>query len=128
VTLKLRYADFDTRTRARTLTQPTNDEQRLFATVRGLLKGAWTRALPIRLVGVALPNLSGPSRQLALFAGESPPRPVGPAIDAVRARFGYDAIRLGATGSTRWLEQRPATPDSPVKKGGESPPGDADFE
>ena len=128
VTLKLRYADFDTRTRARTLAQPTNDEQRVFATVRGLLKGAWTRKLPIRLVGVALSNLSGPSRQLALFGAESPPRPVGPAIDAVRARFGYDAIRLGATGSTRWLEQRPAPPDSPVRNADESPPDDPDFE
>ena len=117
VTLKLRYSDFETLTRARTLDQPTNEEQRVFATVRQLLKGAWTRKLPIRLVGVALSNLSGPSRQLALFGGESQPRSIGPAIDAVRARFGYDAIRLGATGDTRWLEQRPATPDSPVKKG-----------
>jgi DNA polymerase-4 len=128
VTLKVRYADFDTRTRARTLARPTNEEQRVFATVRGLLKGAWTRKLPIRLVGVALSHLSGPSRQLALFDGESQPRSVGPAIDAVRSRFGYDAIRLGATGNTRWLEQRPATPDSPVEKGDEHLPDDSDFE
>ncbi|MHC4769457.1 MAG: DNA polymerase Y family protein, partial [Planctomycetota bacterium] len=128
VTLKLRYSDFKTLTRARTMAQPTNQEQRVYATVRRLLKGAWTRRLPIRLVGVALSNLSGPSPQLALFGGESQSRSVGPAIDAVRARFGYDALRLGATGHTSWLEQRPATPHSPVKKGRESPPEDPDFE
>jgi len=127
VTLKLRYADFDTLTRARTLDQPTNQEQRVYATVRRLLKNAWTRKQPIRLVGVALSKLSGPSAQLDLFGGESQPRSIGPAIDAVRARFGYDAIRLGATGKTRWLEQRPATPDSPVRKGHENPPEDPDF-
>jgi DNA polymerase-4 len=112
VTLKLRYSDFQTLTRTRTMGQPTNEEPRVYATARRLLEGAWTRRLPIRLVGVALSNLSGPSPQLALFAGESQPRSVGPAIDTVRARFGYDAIRLGATGDTRWLEQR-SPPDPP---------------
>jgi DNA polymerase-4 len=128
VTLKLRYADFKTLTRARTLAQPTNEEQRVFATVRGLLKRAWTRKAPIRLVGVALSSLSGPSLQLALFGGESQPRSIGPAIDVVRARFGYDAIRLGATGKTRWLEQRPAAPGSRARKGHELPPDDPALE
>ena len=109
MTLKLRYADFETLTRSRTLAQPTDEEQRVYATVRRLLKGAWTRRLPVRLVGVALSHLSGASPQLALFGGESRPRSIGEAIDAVRARFGYDAVRLGAPGRTRWLEQRRTT-------------------
>ncbi len=128
VTLKLRYADFETLTRSRTLAQPTNEEQRVYATIRRLLKGAWTRRLPIRLVGVALSHLSGASPQLPLFDGEPQPRAIGPAIDAVRARFGYDAVRLGAPGRTRWLEQRPATPDSHAERGHEPLPGDPDSE
>lgn len=123
--MKLRYSDFETLARARTMGQPTNEEQRVYATARRLLKGAWTRKLPIRLLGVALSNLSGPSPQLSLFDGGSPRRSVGTAIDAVRARFGYDAIRLGATGRTRWLEQRP---DSPVKKGQGHRPENPDDE
>lgn len=116
VTLKIRYSDFETLTRSRTLDQPTHEEERVHAAVRQLLKGAWTRRRPLRLVGVALSNLSGPSRQLDLFGDEPPSRSIGPAIDAVRARFGYDAIRLGATGNTRWLEQRPAHPPSPPSR------------
>ena len=54
---------------------------------------------------------------LELFDDDSRSRFVGLAIDAVRARFGYDAIRLGTTGSSRWLEQRPAA-------GGSSPDDD----
>jgi DNA polymerase-4 len=127
VTLKLRYSDFRTLTRSRTLPLPTNEELRVFETVRHLLKGAWTRRLPLRLVGVALSKLSGPSGQLDLFGGPSRPRSVGPAIDAVRARFGYDAVRLGATGSTRWLEQRPATPDSTEGRNHTRPPEDPDL-
>lgn len=128
VTLKIRYSDFQTLTRARTLDPPTNEEQRLFATVRMLLKRAWTRKLPLRLVGVALSNLSGPSRQLDLFAGESRTRSVSPAIDAVRARFGYDAIHLGATGETRWLEQRPPTTGSSTDESDEDQSEDPDLE
>ncbi len=128
VTLRLRYSDFETLTRARTLAQPTNEERRVYETVRGLLKRAWTRPRPIRLVGVALSNLSGPSAQLALFGGSSAPRSIAPAVDALRTRFGYDAVRLGATGSTRWLEQRPAPPDSPVNKADGRGPEDPDLE
>jgi DNA polymerase-4 len=110
VTLKMRYSDFETLTRAQTLDRPTNEEKLVYAAVRRLLDEAWTRKRALRLVGVALSNLSGTSRQLDLFADGSRSRPVGPAIDAVRERFGYDAIRLGTTGRSRWLEQRPADP------------------
>jgi DNA polymerase-4 len=127
VTLKLRYADFQTLTRSRTLPRPTNEERRVFATCRRLLAEAWTRRRPLRLIGVALSHLSGPSRQLDLFAGPSEARPVGRAVDTVRARFGYDAIRLGATGRTRWLEQRTAHTDSIGMKGRGRPPEDPDI-
>ncbi len=59
VTLKLRYSDFKTLTRSKTLDQPTNDERQIHACVLELLEKAWARKLPIRLVGVALSNLEG---------------------------------------------------------------------
>jgi hypothetical protein len=49
-------------------------------------------------------------------------------MDAVRERFGYDAIRLGATGTTRWLEQKGADHDLPARKGPEPPSGEPDPE
>jgi hypothetical protein len=56
------------------------------------------------LVGVALSGLQAPTQQLGLPFTE-PARPsAGAAIDAVRERFGYDAIRLGGTGKSRsWV-------------------------
>ena len=128
VTLKMRYADFETLSRTRTLEEPTNEEKRVYEAVRALLAEAWTRRKALRLVGVALSNLSGPSRQLGLFEDDCGRRPVGPAIDAVRERFGYDAIRLGTTGPSRWLEQRPAGAGSPSDDAEEEDPSSREPE
>ncbi|MCP4898820.1 MAG: hypothetical protein GY906_17760, partial [bacterium] len=120
VSLKLRYSDFETLTRSRTLSQPANDEQRVYGYVLHLLKTAWTRELPIRLVGVSLSNLEGPSSQLAFAFAEEHQRSIGTAIDAVRSRFGYNAIRLGATGESRWLEQKEESPEVAEAEGEEN--------
>ena len=103
VQLKLRYADFHTITRARTL-HPTNIEAVVFSCVTGLYRKARTRELPIRLLGVQLSNLVGQDHQLALPFGGVKERPnVGAAIDAVRTRFGYDAIRFGSAKKSSWI-------------------------
>ena len=68
----------------------------VYATARALLERAWTRQTRIRLLGVGLSNLITGDDQLALpFARDERP-PVGRALDQVRERFGYEAIRLGA--------------------------------
>ncbi|GDX82293.1 DNA polymerase IV [Deltaproteobacteria bacterium] len=96
VTVKIRYDDFSTFTRGRS-GPPTNAERDVLALASSLLRGAWDGRRRVRLLGVQLANLSaapadGEPAQLPLF----PPRPrAGVAIDAVRERFGYEAIRLG---------------------------------
>lgn len=93
VTLKLRYADFNTLTRSHTMT-PTNSELRVFPLVRSLFASARTRHLPIRLLGIALSNLEHHAVQLSLFddAGR-----LHDSVDQVRERFGYDALRLASS-------------------------------
>jgi hypothetical protein len=59
---------------------------------RRLLSGAWSRRVSIRLLGVALSNLVGPDRQLQLPFGAQDAC-ASSAIDRVRQRFGYAAIR-----------------------------------
>jgi DNA polymerase-4 len=93
VTLKLRYTDFHTITRARTIA-PTSVDFELHRAVLALYREARTRPLPIRLLGVALARLRLDDTQLALFdAGEQR----GLAVDRVRERFGYDAVHLAST-------------------------------
>ena len=55
VTLKLRYSDFKTITHAQSI-EPTNDDTIVSRTARSLLHSAYTRKLPIRLIGVRLTN------------------------------------------------------------------------
>lgn len=105
IVLKVRTSDFRTTTHSRTLPHGTHHEPAVAAVVASLLAEAWSQDLPIRLLGVGLSGLDRVGAQLSLPLGG--PRPaVGAAIDEVRARFGYDALRLGATtasgGRTTW--------------------------
>jgi len=94
VTLKLRYADFETLTRSRTIA-PTTVEGAVFACIRKLFHSNYDRVRRVRLVGVCLSKLVSDKRQLTLpFAAEEGPK-VSNAIDEVRGRFGFDAIHLG---------------------------------
>lgn len=90
VTLKLRYADFQTLLRSRTIT-PTCSELELYPVVRALFERARRRRTAIRLLGIALSNLGPHSEQLSLFPGDAP---LHGAIDGVRERYGYDALRI----------------------------------
>jgi DNA polymerase-4 len=96
VTLKLRYADFQTLTRSRTIL-PTSSELELYPVVRQLFARHRRRRTAIRLLGVALSNLGPYDVQLRLFGDD---RRLHGAVDGVRQRFGYDALRLALGRST----------------------------
>ena len=67
VAIKLRYADFTTLTRQMSLAVPTDDEQAIYRAARTLLRRAWQRGRPVRLLGVAGRDLSPPAGQLPLL-------------------------------------------------------------
>ncbi|GAC1459105.1 MAG: DNA polymerase IV [Candidatus Limnocylindrales bacterium] len=102
ITLKLRVAPFETRTRQRTLAEPTHDDLRLYETARALLRAALAadraagRVAPVRLVGVSASGLVA-GEQLGLFESARTAR-LNAALDAVRDRFGDTALdRVSAT-------------------------------
>lgn len=108
VTLKVRTADFKTLQRA-VSSSPTTDERVVFRRVHQLLVRAWDGRKGVRLVGVALSNFVDQAAQLELplapDADTRGPRRVNEAVDAVRERFGYEAIGRGA--------MRSRSPESP---------------
>lgn len=99
VTLKLRYADFHTLTRSRTIA-PTSSEVELYPNLKQMLEAARTRPLPVRLLGVQLSNL-GVFEQLSLFDHHEKAAAV---VDQIRARYGFSivtlATQLGGAGKT----------------------------
>ena len=69
VSVKVRYSDYSTITRARTLALPTSDAGTLFEAVLTLLRKTEVGSRPVRLLGVGCSNLDAASQgQLMLFA------------------------------------------------------------
>ena len=95
VTLKIRYADFKTITRAETV-PATNDDPAVFRTACALLRRGYTRKLPLRLLGVQLSHfLDEQDRERELFAATDRRAPVLDAVEKIREKFGDDVIHVG---------------------------------
>jgi len=96
VTLKLRVAPFETRSRQRTLADPTDDDLVIFHAARTLLRDALAsdRAAghesPVRLVGVSVSGITE-GQQLGLFESGRASR-LNDALDAVRKKFGEGSL------------------------------------
>lgn len=101
VTLKLRYSDFRTLTRGKTVC-PTHSEREVYPVVMDLLAAARPRkGSRIRLLGIQLSNLGVFDEQLDLFEGAER---LHDAVDEIRSRFGFDILRSGSAvigGSSR---------------------------
>ncbi|HEU5034555.1 MAG TPA: DNA polymerase IV [Mycobacteriales bacterium] len=96
VALKVRFADFTTITRSRTLREPTDIAREVFDTARQLYEALGLQRARIRLVGVRVEGLvAGGStpRQLALSGGGEEWRAAEQAADKAAARFGAGAVR-----------------------------------
>jgi DNA polymerase IV len=98
VTLKLRFANFRTITRARTLDAATDTDTELHQVATELLERLQLGRAPVRLAGVSASNLQRADAPVQLRLG--PERPgweaAVRAADAVRARFGDGAIDLAS--------------------------------
>ncbi len=95
VTLTIRYADFHTITRRRTLPEPTELDSVVFAVARQLLARHRDPAQKVRLIGVSLSSLTHPSTQLPLFDAERHARlhRLARATDRLRDRFGFEKVQ-----------------------------------
>jgi len=100
VNLKLRFSNFETITRAKTLPEPTQSSQSVRETARQLLNDVDTGQRGIRLLGVGVSNLSrNKPVQKTLFDQESDDksRRLDQTTDQIKDKFGHDAVRRGAS-------------------------------
>ncbi|MFU8826350.1 MAG: DNA polymerase IV [Brevefilum sp.] len=96
VQIKLRWADFTTITRQKTLPSPTNLDNEIYTMAAELFGENWPRGKPVRLIGVGVSNLSPPFRQLSLWDDQHAREgKLLSAVDALRERYGREIIQRG---------------------------------
>lgn len=94
ISIKLRYSDFQTLTRMKTI-KATDDDNIIFNNAWSLLKNAYTRRVAVRLIGVRLTNFSPYSEQEFLFEDyEIKRKKILRAVTRIRDKYGYEIIRF----------------------------------
>ncbi len=97
VSIKLRYSDFVTLTRSKTI-KPSDDDKIIYETALKLFRTAYTRRVSIRLIGIHLTKFSEFSEQEELFEDEDIIRKkMFRAVTKIRDKFGFSSINFGNT-------------------------------
>ncbi len=98
VAIKIRYGDFEQAVKSRTVRSPVNDTMSLFQEAIHLYRQVFTRRVAIRLIGLSVSNLVSVTRQTDLLDPDAERREqANTGIDAIRARYGFNAIDFGDT-------------------------------
>jgi DNA polymerase-4 len=126
VQIKLRYSDFSTFTRSRTLDQATQIDADLAAAARGLFHKAWT-GKPIRLLGVYAQSLEATEGQTNLLFNDKTEawRKTLRAVDRIRDKYGNEIVSLAAGMNAGFRTRVHENPENLPGKGppGKGPPG-----
>lgn len=97
VAVKVRYADFRTESRSRTLPTLSDHDDDFWPVAADLFDRIHTRRVSVRLVGASLSHFAPAGRQLGLFgeAGYDRRTRFYRSVDGVRDRFGFSALVTG---------------------------------
>lgn len=107
VQLKARYADFTTVTRALTLAAPTDTTAAIWRAASLLLDRLPRPGAALRLLGVGVSGFTGATAEQAdLFAAAPAADGIDRVADAIREKFGADAMRRAGT-----IRADPSGPD-----------------
>ncbi|MDD4425893.1 MAG: DNA polymerase IV, partial [Mariniphaga sp.] len=100
ITIKIRYANYDTHTIQQKLAYTAFDHT-LIETARALFKRLYQRRMLVRLIGVKLGGLISGAQQLNLFDNNEKQVKLYLSMDKIRRRYGVNAIRR-ASGIERY--------------------------
>ncbi len=99
VSIKLRYSDFTTLTRAKSI-KPTDDDKIIYDAAVSLFRKAFTRRVGIRLIGIHLSGLNHFTEQCFLFEDEKIIRQrMLRAVMKIRDKYGFNIIHIGKSGN-----------------------------
>lgn len=94
--IKIRYPDFTTYSRRKTINQYVNDTEKIYNTAKELLLNNNLLSKPIRLLGVGVTNLSQKTdKQLSLFEKDKKSELLDKTITEIKNKFGNKSLRRG---------------------------------
>jgi DNA polymerase IV len=107
LTLTIRYAGFETHTRAKTLSEARQLDGDIFAVFQELFRRHRDAKRKVRLLGISLSGLTHGNEQLDLLEKERRERlaKLTMAADRLRDRFGFGKVQFGGSLSADRLEQ-----------------------
>lgn len=94
VAVKIRYADFETFTRQKTVS-PVNTEKPLLDHVLMLFERSYQKGRPVRLLGIRYTHLSDGAKERDLFHQAEGDRKLTKTLDEIKEKFGIDSILRG---------------------------------
>jgi DNA polymerase-4 len=104
LTVRVRYSDFSQETHGRSLAEATDLEHPFYPLVGDLLRAAWRKRQPLRLVGVKFSGVEEKPAQLEMFAEpDEKRRRLAGVVDALNGRRDGPAVRPA-------VQLRPADP------------------
>ncbi|HEU0039329.1 MAG TPA: DNA polymerase IV [Verrucomicrobiae bacterium] len=108
LTLTIRYAGFETHTRAKTLAAPTQLDGDIYAVFQELFRKHRDAKRKVRLLGVSLSGLTHDNEQLDLLEKERREKlaKLTKAADRLRDRFGFGKVQFGGSLSSDAPEHR----------------------
>jgi DNA polymerase-4 len=99
ISITIRYANFRTVTRSKSLSEPTDLDGTILRIAKNLFAQNWDGRAMLRLIGISLESLSAATRQLGLLdAGQkSKLERLARTADRLRDRFGFSKLQLGGS-------------------------------
>ncbi|HEY1111030.1 MAG TPA: DNA polymerase IV [Opitutaceae bacterium] len=96
MTVKVRYPDFSQESHGRSLEESSDIESPFYPLVAPLLRAAWRKPRPLRLVSVRFSNVDDGAAQLEMFAeSEEKRRRLAGVLDALNRKGGGSVVQHG---------------------------------
>ena len=92
LSVKVRYSDFSTNNRSRSLYTPSDDSTTLYNMINKIFEEILLRRIRIRHVGVVASNISRRNLQTSLFSIRTHKEELNCTIDRIREKYGFMSI------------------------------------
>jgi len=106
ITIKIRLDNFQTVTRAKTLSERVNFFEDIYQQARDLFDGFYSQGMKVRLIGIGMSNFHDPYLQDHLFEDKQVVKKekVHAALDLIKDKFGEQAIYRAGKGKGTYIK------------------------